>query len=164
MIYPIGRLMCFTQSDIKCSLGFLKKKSVVIYFFTGLQKEASEVDLLEGLPSTFVPGQVAQAQIVLCLSSSLKVFCLYMVRNMIELIELIQPANDVRTTLLQRRFNVLTSFQRPYNVVLTSCASWEGYTAYSISGTRNLLELWRVLITEVILPRGLKNLFELWRF
>ena len=35
-----------------------------------------------------------------------------------------QLAHDVRTTLLRRRFNVFTSFQRPYNVVLTSCASW----------------------------------------
>ena len=30
--------------------------------------------------------------------------------------------HDVRTTLLRRHFNVLTSFQRPCNVVLTSCA------------------------------------------
>ena len=30
-----------------------------------------------------------------------------------------QLAHDCRTTLLQRRFKVLTSFQRPYNVVLT---------------------------------------------
>ena len=36
-----------------------------------------------------------------------------------------QLAHDVRTTLLRRRFNVLTSFQRLYNVVLTSCASWD---------------------------------------
>ena len=35
-----------------------------------------------------------------------------------------QPAHDVRTTSMQRRFNVLTSFQRPYNVVLMSCTSW----------------------------------------
>ena len=31
-------------------------------------------------------------------------------------------AHDVRTTLLRRHFNVLTSYQRPYNVVLTLCA------------------------------------------
>ena len=35
-----------------------------------------------------------------------------------------QPAHDVRTTLYWRRFNVLTSFHRPYNVVLTSCTGW----------------------------------------
>ena len=35
-----------------------------------------------------------------------------------------QPTNDVRTTLIRLRFNLLTSFQHPYNVVLTSCAGW----------------------------------------
>ena len=30
----------------------------------------------------------------------------------------------VRTTLIRHRFNVLTSFQRPYNVVLTPRAGW----------------------------------------
>ena len=29
--------------------------------------------------------------------------------------------------MLQRRFNLLTSFQRPYNVVLTSCDGWVNY-------------------------------------
>ena len=37
-----------------------------------------------------------------------------------------QPANEVRTTLLSRRFNILTSLQRPYNVILTSCAGTLG--------------------------------------
>ena len=32
------------------------------------------------------------------------------------------------TTLLRRLFIVLTSFQRPYNVFLTSCASWDENT------------------------------------
>ena len=41
----------------------------------------------------------------------------------ITLYVLTQPSHDVRTTLLRRRFSVLTSSQRPYNVVLTSCAS-----------------------------------------
>ena len=36
-----------------------------------------------------------------------------------------QPAQDVRTTLLQRYFNVSASFQRPCNVVLTSYAGWD---------------------------------------
>ena len=35
-----------------------------------------------------------------------------------------QQAHDVKTTLLRRHFNVLTSLQRPFNVVLTSCAGW----------------------------------------
>ena len=35
-----------------------------------------------------------------------------------------QPEHDVRTTLHGRRFNVLTSYQRPYDVILTSCAGW----------------------------------------
>ena len=35
-----------------------------------------------------------------------------------------QPAHDVRTTLYGRRFNVLTSFQNPHDVVLKSCVSW----------------------------------------
>ena len=36
-----------------------------------------------------------------------------------------QLPHDVRTTLLQRHFTVLMSFQRPYNIVLTLCASWD---------------------------------------
>ena len=32
-----------------------------------------------------------------------------------------QLAHDVRTTFLRRRFHIQTSFQRPCNVVLTSC-------------------------------------------
>ena len=32
--------------------------------------------------------------------------------------------HDIRMTLSGRRFKVLTSYQRPYNVVLTSCAGW----------------------------------------
>ena len=39
-------------------------------------------------------------------------------------IPLTQLSHDVRTTLLRGRISVVTSFQRPYNVVLTSCASW----------------------------------------
>ena len=39
-----------------------------------------------------------------------------------ELLIISQLAHAIRTTLLQRGFNVLTSFQRPYNVVLTLCA------------------------------------------
>ena len=35
-----------------------------------------------------------------------------------------QPTHNVRTTLLQRYCNVLTWFQRPYNVVLTLYAGW----------------------------------------
>ena len=34
-------------------------------------------------------------------------------------------AHDVGMTLHERCFDVLTSHQRPYNVVLTSCPSWE---------------------------------------
>ena len=34
----------------------------------------------------------------------------------------VHPAHNVKTTLSRRRFNVLKSLQRPYNVVLTSCA------------------------------------------
>ena len=35
-----------------------------------------------------------------------------------------QPEQDVRTTLYERCFNVLTSFQRPCDVVLMSCVCW----------------------------------------
>jgi len=35
-----------------------------------------------------------------------------------------QQAHDVRTTLLRHHFTVLTLWQRPNNVVLTSCAGW----------------------------------------
>ena len=38
-------------------------------------------------------------------------------------LDLTQPIHDVRTTL-RHFFSVLTSFQRPYNVVLT-CVNWE---------------------------------------
>ena len=41
--------------------------------------------------------------------------------TVIILISITQPANDARTTLLQRYYNVLlTSFPRPHNVVLMS--------------------------------------------
>ena len=37
-----------------------------------------------------------------------------------------KPAHDVKIMLLRRRLNVLTSFQHPCNVVLTSCAGRVG--------------------------------------
>ena len=39
-----------------------------------------------------------------------------------------RPTHDARTTLIRHRFNVLTLYQRPYNAVLTSCASWVLYS------------------------------------
>ena len=42
----------------------------------------------------------------------------------------LQPSHDVRTTLHGRRFNVFTSYQRPYNVVLTSCAALRKLLSY----------------------------------
>ena len=41
----------------------------------------------------------------------------------VQIIESNYPAGTQRKK--KRRFNVLTSLQRPYNVVLTSCGSWE---------------------------------------
>ena len=35
-----------------------------------------------------------------------------------------QPTHDVKTTLYVPHFNALTSYQRPYNVVLTSYPGW----------------------------------------
>ena len=36
-----------------------------------------------------------------------------------------QRAHDIQKTLLRRHFSVATSFQRPYDIVLTLCAGWE---------------------------------------
>ena len=46
-------------------------------------------------------------------------------RNVYDVIT--QLPHDVITTLYGCRFNVLTSQQRSYNVVLTSCVGWESY-------------------------------------
>ena len=52
-----------------------------------------------------------------------------------------QLIHDVRTTSLQRRFSVLTSFQRPYNVVLTSCAGWDALCSHSTERENKLCRL-----------------------
>ena len=39
-----------------------------------------------------------------------------------------QPTHDIRTMLYVRCFNVLTSFRRPYDFILTLWASWESNT------------------------------------
>ena len=44
-----------------------------------------------------------------------------------------QPAHDVRTALLRRHLNDLTSLQCPYNVVLTSYACWVVCNTYPFS-------------------------------
>ena len=49
-----------------------------------------------------------------------------------------QSAHDVRTMLLRRHFDVSTSLQRPYNVVLKSCAGWKyGQTTAQKNNKKN---------------------------
>ena len=61
------------------------------------------------------------------------------------------PAHDVRTTLLRRRFDILTSVQRPYTVFLTSCAGWDNtheptkVWIYHLNRIRRCLVCWRLI-------------------
>ena len=64
-----------------------------------------------------------------------------------------QPPHNVKTTLIRRHFNVLTSYQRPYNVVLTSCASWtlsRNYTGCEIYVESNQALSWDYIYNKCI--------------
>ena len=51
----------------------------------------------------------------------------------------VQPSQNVRTTLYGRRFDVLATYQRPYNVVLKSYDSWENIYLSSYAHCGNLI-------------------------
>ena len=53
---------------------------------------------------------------------------------------LLSWTHNVRTMLLRRRFSVMMSFQRPYNVVLT-CVSWVGMSVSAVDDEKNLKKL-----------------------
>ena len=50
-----------------------------------------------------------------------------------------QSVHDVKATLYGRHFNVLTSYQRPYNVVITLCTGGLWYSKLPLSGTLKFL-------------------------
>ena len=60
---------------------------------------------------------------------------------------------DVRKTLLQRCFNFLASFQRPYNVVSTSHTGWVSLTVGICWSTSTLVLLLKTFNTWEILAR-----------
>ena len=79
-----------------------------------------------------------------------------------------QPARDVKTTLIRRRFKVLTSLQRPYNVVSTSCARWGTVSFFLIlqvfgsSGCSAVGWLYLFIFTSFLLPQKQFYITETW--
>ena len=85
-----------------------------------------------------------------------------------------QPAHDVKTTVLGRYYSVLTSFQRPYNVVLTSCAGL-GYSIFQyMTPSREICSLrlqlysvrrpwiWTVFVHGYLLSRHIFLVYRLY--
>ena len=62
---------------------------------------------------------------------------------------LVQPTYDVRTTLLRCLFSVLTSSQRPYNIVLTSCTN-KPFSKLSKNWKLEILQLLRFCFDKLI--------------
>ena len=67
-----------------------------------------------------------------------------------------QLAHNVVWTLLRHRFKVLTSFQRPYDVVLTSCTCWDTTIIICNLITKSAL----VISDKSMLLASLNSLFD----